>query len=109
MRIATRLCLAAALCVGASAHAEIAFGLTEASRLIRFDTANIAGRADVAAITGVVAGQTLKAIDFRPSDARLYAVSTNTAGTAGACSDLSQAGAVKRTRTSTGCPASTSS
>lgn len=83
MRIATRLCLAAALCVGASAHAEIAFGLTEASRLIRFDTANIAGRADVAAITGVVAGQTLKAIDFRPSDARLYAVSTNTAGTAG--------------------------
>jgi trimeric autotransporter adhesin len=83
MRTVTRLCLAAALCAGASAQAEVAFGLTEGSRLIRFDTANIAGRADVAAITGVVAGQTLKAIDFRPSDARLYAVSTNTAGTAG--------------------------
>jgi MYXO-CTERM domain-containing protein len=83
MRNASRLCLAAALCVSASAHAEIAFGLTEGSRLIRFDTANVAGRADVAAITGVVAGQSLKAIDFRPADARLYAVSTNTAGTAG--------------------------
>jgi len=81
MRIATRLCLAAALCVGASAQAEVAFGLTEGSRLIRFDTANIAGRADVAAVTGVVAGHTLRGIDFRPSDARLYAVSTN--GTAG--------------------------
>lgn len=83
MSIATRLCLAAALCVGASAQAEVAFGLTEGSRLIRFDTVNIAGRADVAAVTGVVAGQTLKAIDFRPSDARLYAVSTNGPGTSG--------------------------
>ena len=83
MSIATRLCLAAALCVGASAQAEVAFGLTEGSRLIRFDTANIAGRADVAAVTGVVADQALRAIDFRPSDARLYAVSTNSAGTSG--------------------------
>ena len=78
MRIASRLCLAAALCVGASAHAELVYGLTSTGggRLISFDTSNITAQTNIAAITGVTAGHALRGIDFRPSDGQLYAVST---------------------------------
>jgi hypothetical protein len=81
MRALSRLCLAAALCATTAAHAEVAFGLTEGGRLLRFDTDNLASSAgiqNVAAITGLTAGHTLRGIDFRPSDARLYALSTAT-------------------------------
>ena len=74
------LVAAVALAVaGAPAMAEPIYGLTDAatSSLVMFDSTTPALLSTIGVVTGVVAGQTLRAIDFRPSDGQLYAVSSN--------------------------------
>jgi hypothetical protein len=55
-------------------HAQTAFGLTAASQLVRFDAAAPGTILATVPITGLVAGDTLVAIDFRPADGALFAL-----------------------------------
>lgn len=63
-----------------SANAELIWGITvpgaNGSNLISFDSANPGGFTTGATLTGVLAAHTIRAIDFRPSDGQLYAVSS---------------------------------
>ena len=80
-----KMCLAAAalLAVG-TVSAEPVYGVTEANpTLVMFDSAAPAAATSIGLITGITAGQTVRGIDFRASDGRLYAVSTTAAGGAG--------------------------
>ena len=79
IRSAAASCLAMLTCVAGSAFAEPIYGITEStqlpSSLVRFDSATPGAMTVVGGITGLVAGQTLQAIDFRPSNGLLYALS----------------------------------
>ena len=76
------LALAALLSASATvAQAELVYGITTDGRLGSFDSGNAGNVTFVGAITGLSAGDTLRGIDFRPSDGQLYAMSTNAAGT----------------------------
>ncbi len=83
-RLAAVSCLAfASLAVG-QASAEPVYGLTNPSVLgstvlVSFDSATPNVMTIVGPISGVVAGQTLQAIDFRPANGLLYAVSSSNA------------------------------
>src|SRR5688500_4607605 len=76
-----RTSLLGALALAAvSANAELIWGITvpgaNGSNLVSFDSANPGGFTNGATLTGTLAGHTIRGIDFRPSDGRLYAVSS---------------------------------
>lgn len=75
------LALAAAATVTV-ARAETVYGISTAATpsLLFFDSAAPAAFTTVGAISGVVAGESLRGIDFRPADGLLYAISTTAAG-----------------------------
>lgn len=86
LRSAFALSLAAA---ALAAHAERIYGVTDGgtgsttTSLVSFDSATPGTFTTSVAITGLVAGQFLRGIDFRPSNGLLYAVSAgNTTATA---------------------------
>lgn len=70
-----------------AAQAELIFGLTTQNQLITFDSATPSTVAAVGGVTGLVAGDTLVGIDFRPSlgpnNGRLYAVGFNSTNGSG--------------------------
>ena len=71
------------LCVAGVAQAEIGYGLTEgglADDLVQFDTSTPGTTTLMGTITGLPPGNTLRAIDFRPSNGKLYALSTAPGG-----------------------------
>lgn len=68
------------------ANAELAFGITGSGAggsLVRFDTASPGFVVTVGTLTGQLAGHSVRAIDFRPANGRLYALSTNSADDTG--------------------------
>jgi hypothetical protein len=65
----------AAAALAAPAGAVTLVGLTSADELARFDTAS-PGAATKVAISGLAAGEKLVGIDTRPSDGRLYGISS---------------------------------
>ncbi len=82
------LALTAALLASTSllpAHAETIFGMTQASNLstapgltlVSFDSATPGSVTTVGSFSGVVAGQSLRSLDFRPATGQLYAISSN--------------------------------
>lgn len=80
------LVTAALALLSGNARAELLFGVTDpafgALSLVSFDSATPSTLTTVAPITGLVAGHTLRGIDFRPSDGQLYALSNAGTGTA---------------------------
>ncbi len=73
----TFLCLsAAAMALAISAQAEPITALTSGNRLITFDSASPGTATNTVTITGLAAGETLVAIDFRPATGRLYGLSS---------------------------------
>lgn len=86
--VASRLGLTAGLLtIAASAHAEPITLLTSANALIRIDSATPATILTSVAVTGLGAGESLLAIDFRPANGllfglgssnRLYTINTST-------------------------------
>ncbi|HEX2539706.1 MAG TPA: DUF4394 domain-containing protein [Caldimonas sp.] len=64
--------------IAGAAHAELVYGLADTATptLVTFDSASAGSLLSTGSIFGVVAGQTLRAIDFRPSDGQLYALSS---------------------------------
>lgn len=65
-----------------AAQAELIYGISVpgtggATNLVSFDSATPASTTNVGAITGLVAGHTLRGIDFRPSNGQLYAISSS--------------------------------
>jgi hypothetical protein len=72
----------AVLLAASAAHAELAFGLTDAASpsLFSFDTANPAGAVTVGPVTGLTTGHTIRGIDFRPNGGALYGISTDATG-----------------------------
>jgi hypothetical protein len=69
-------------------HAELAYGMTsqfnvEGERLIRFDTASPSTFVDIGAFSGLASGRSLRSIDFRPADGRLYAFGVDPQGSYG--------------------------
>jgi Domain of unknown function (DUF4394) len=61
-----------------SAQAVLIYGITDPTpSLVSFDSATPGTLNTVGAISGIVAGQTLRGIDFRPSDGQLYALSSD--------------------------------
>jgi MYXO-CTERM domain-containing protein len=80
-----------AMCATAPLHAETIYGMTAVNSsglsagvgLVRFDSATPGTVTTIGSFSGVVAGQALRSIDFRPADGQLYALSSGTtAGTA---------------------------
>lgn len=65
------------------AQAELVYGLTNTFNLVTFDSAAPGTFLTTVATSGVVAGQTLRAIDFRPATGQLYAISTINSATTG--------------------------
>jgi hypothetical protein len=84
--LTARLSLVAAAfaLLGGSARAEMIFGVTDPDfttpSLVSFDSATPNLLTTVAPISGLVAGHTLRGIDFRPSNGQLYAISSTDAG-----------------------------
>jgi hypothetical protein len=77
--IAALLAAASTVAVAGVAKAELAYGITGTVgglQLFSFDTASPGSPTIIGNLTGVLANQSIKAIDFRPSDGRLYALST---------------------------------
>jgi hypothetical protein len=63
-----------------TAQAEVIYGITGASAgssLVWLDSSDPSLVTTVGALTGLPAGQSLRAIDFRPSDGKLYGLSTS--------------------------------
>jgi hypothetical protein len=60
-----------------AARGEVIYGVTDAGSLFHFDSASPGAVTSVGAVTGLSAGHALKGIDFRPSNAQLYAVSNS--------------------------------
>ena len=63
--------------VATLAQAELIYGITTTGVLNRFDSASAGTVTSIGAVSGVVAGQTLRGVDFRPSDGQLYAMSSS--------------------------------
>lgn len=75
--------MALPLAATSTASAELAFGITGAvagGSLFSFNTSNPAATTVIGSLSGIVTGQSVRAIDFRPATGQLYAMST--AGTA---------------------------
>lgn len=81
MSRALRVVLASALLSASAAQAEVVFGISvpgvAATNLVTFDTTNVGMVTTIGALTGIVQGHTMRAVDFRPSNGQLYAVSTS--------------------------------
>jgi hypothetical protein len=78
-RVVLALTTAVALItVAGAAQAEPVYGLTDEATpaLVRFDSAAAGTLLVSGPVTGVVSGQTMRAIDFRPSNGQLYGVSS---------------------------------
>lgn len=76
----------AVVCLAASANAEIIYGITGASAggsLVRFDSATPGTITSVGAISGIAAGLSVRGIDFRPVDGKLYTLATGASGAYG--------------------------
>lgn len=60
-----------------SVHAEPVYGITDTGTpsLVRFDSASPGSVTTIGAVSGLIGGQTLRGIDFRPSNGQLYAIS----------------------------------
>ena len=70
----TTLCIAAlglAALIPATSHAAIAYGLT-GSGLLQFDTATPGTITNTATFSGLIAGDNIADVDFRPQDGNLY-------------------------------------
>lgn len=68
---------------GQSVHAALISALTSANTIVTFDSASPGTITNTATITGLVAGDTLSAIDYRPFDGQLVGLGYNSgAGTA---------------------------
>jgi hypothetical protein len=81
-RIILSALLVASAATGA-ARAELIYGISvpgATTNLVFFDSATPQNFTTVGAISGIVPGQTLRGIDFRPSNGQLYAMSTNSNG-----------------------------
>ena len=70
-----RLSSLALVALAAAAHAEKIFGAST-TNLYSFDSATTAGVLNLGAFSGVVTGQTIRSIDFRPANGTLYALSS---------------------------------
>jgi hypothetical protein len=68
------------LTLASGARAETLYGITDAFTLFSFDSATPATITNIGTLSGVVGGQTIRAIDFRPANGQLYALSTLTGG-----------------------------
>lgn len=80
LRVALAAAVGAALGTVGVAHAEAVYGISvpgSSTNLVTFDTSAVNTVTTIGAVTGVVAGHTLRGVDFRPSDGKLYAISTN--------------------------------
>ncbi len=78
--VALAATVAAALAAPGVAQAEAVYGISvpgSTTNLVTFDTSAVNTVSTIGAVTGVVAGHTLRGVDFRPSDGKLYALSTN--------------------------------
>lgn len=81
-----RMCLyvgAASALLSGAAQAELIYGISvpgASTNLVSFDSATPGTQTNIGAITGIIAGHTLRGIDFRPSTGQLYAMSTNAGG-----------------------------
>jgi len=65
---------------GSLASAEVVYAITGAtagSSLIQFDSASPGSAISIGSLTGIPAGHSVRAIDFRPATGELYAMSTN--------------------------------
>ena len=75
-----RMIGALAVLVGAvsarTAAADIVFVASSNNQLLRYDTSAPATPTSVVALTGLQSGETLRGMDVRPADGRLYAVGT---------------------------------
>ena len=76
--------LGALALAAAGARAELIYGISTTdgltgAGLVSFDSATPATFTTIAGLTGVVAGQSIRAIDFRPATGTLYALSSSTA------------------------------
>jgi hypothetical protein len=74
LRFLVLLGLAAVCGVG---RADVIYGLTDSQSLIRFPGGQPADFTTIGPLTGVVGNQTVVAIDFRPRDGALFALSYN--------------------------------
>ena len=76
VRVSSLVLLALA---AAGAQAETIYGITNAatSQLVTFDSASPTSFTLGASLSGLVAGHAIRAIDFRPSNATLYAISSS--------------------------------
>lgn len=65
---------------GSLASAEVVYAITGSaagSSLIQFDSASPGSAISIGNLTGIPAGHSVRAIDFRPATGQLYAMSTN--------------------------------
>lgn len=77
---ASALACAAIAGLCASTHAEQIYGITGAAAggsLVTFDSATPGAITNIGALSGVLQGHSVRAIDFRPLTGELYALSTN--------------------------------
>lgn len=84
LRVQLSLAAAAFALLGGNARAEVIYGVTNTGipLLVSFDSATPGTLTTIGAISGLVAGQTLRGIDFRPSNGQLYALSNAGSGAA---------------------------
>jgi hypothetical protein len=90
------LAAAAAACALAPLHAETIYGMKIASNsglvpgvaLVSFDSATPNVITTIGSFSGVVAGQAVRSIDFRPATGQLYAISNGTTGATAANAQL---------------------
>ncbi|RYG93397.1 MAG: DUF4394 domain-containing protein [Alphaproteobacteria bacterium] len=87
--LVTLLTVSLSASLARTAHAELIYGVTETDItgtttpfLVSFDSATPKKLTTIGAITGLVRGQMLRSIDFRPSNGQLYALSNSGNGTA---------------------------
>jgi hypothetical protein len=89
-RLTGFLAITVAAFAAAPAHAEIIYGMTALDGtssepgigLVRFDSATPGSVTNIGSFSGVVAGQGVRSIDFRPLNGQLYAISTDGAAAA---------------------------
>lgn len=82
LRTVAASCLATILLAAGPVMAEPVYGITSTSTfnfpaLVSFDSATPGVMSNPIAISGLVGGQTLRSIDFRPANGSLYAVSSS--------------------------------
>lgn len=77
------LTLGLSFIVNGAVHGQWVYGLTMSNNLIRYWETDPSSSVTIGSISGTLPGHTLHGIDFRPADANLYAISTNSLGTVG--------------------------